>query len=128
MELSKYAQAIKNELALALDKQGSSLYELEESLRAINTGEGVYKAASIALKIMQKEASPGITDMAYDAAKAIPETLFKGTLGAGAAAGLSLDEMDKSVDSVNKALEREQEKVNLVRRITQNLKREHGIQ
>lgn len=126
MELSKYAQAIKNELALELDKQGSSLYELEESLRAINTGEGVYKAASLALKIIQKEA--GITDIAYDVSKAIPETLFKGTLGAGAAAGLSLDEMDKSVDSVNKALEREQEKVNLVRRITQNLKREHGIQ
>lgn len=127
MELSKYAQAIKNELAFELDKQGSSLSEFEEALRNINTGEGVYKAASLALNIMQKEAAPGVVDLAYDAAKAIPETLFKGTLGAGAAAGLSLDEMDKSVESVNKALEREQEKVNLVRRLTQNLKREHGI-
>jgi hypothetical protein len=126
MEMTKYAQAIKNELAMELSKQGSSLDELEQALENINTGEGVYKVSALG-RLLMKSASTGITDIAYDAAKAVPEFAFKGSLGAGAAAGLTFDEMDKSVESVNKALEREREKVKLVQRITHNLKREHGL-
>jgi hypothetical protein len=124
MELSKYAQAVKNELALTLQKQGSSLAELEEALQNINTGDGVLKIA--------KDLGPSFKDKMIDrgfdiASGSIPEMAFKGSLAGGALAGLGLDEMDKSVDALNKALDSEREKVHLVRRITQNLKREHGL-
>ena len=118
MELTKYAKAIKNELGMELAKQGSSLQELEAALKALNTGEGVYKVAFLGGDIITRSA---------DMAAALPETALKTTLAGGAVAGLSFDEMDKSVDSLNKALEREREKIKLVRRITSNLKREHGI-
>ena len=127
MELTKYAQAIKNQLSFELSKSGSSLEEFETYLENLNTGEGAYKVAAITTKLLAKEAAPGPVDMAYDFAKGLPEFAMKGSLGIGAAAGLSMDEMDKSVDSVNRALDREREKVTLVRRLTENLKREHGI-
>ena len=125
MELTKYAQAIKNQLRDDLEKAGHSLEEFEEALQNINTGEGVFKVAQISEKLIEKTA--GITDMAAGALKGLPEYALKGSLVGGALTGLGLDEMDKSVDSLNKSLEREREKVHLVRRITENLKREHGI-
>lgn len=111
--MTKTARAIKAELALQLQKQGSSLQLFEEALQALNTGEGVYKVSEAL------DPSFGITS--------IPELAIKGSLAGGAMAGLTMDEMDKSVNSVNKALDREREKVNLVRQITENLKREHGL-
>jgi len=124
MELSKYAQAVKNELALTLQKQGSSLAELEEALQNINTGDGVLKVA----KELGDSFKDKMLNRSFDIASGtIPEMAFKGSLAGGALAGLGLDEMDKSVDSLNKALDSEREKVHLVRRITQNLKREHGL-
>jgi hypothetical protein len=124
MELSKYAQAVKNELALTLQKQGSSLAELEEALQNINTGDGVLKVA----KELGDSFKDKMLNRSFDIATgSIPEMAFKGSLAGGALAGLGLDEMDKSVDSLNKALDSEREKVHLVRRITQNLKREHGL-
>lgn len=169
MELTKYAAAIKTELAMELVKQGSSLAELEETLQNINTGAGVYKLATTAGALIkeaaQSQGSSGGSSFGGVGAAAggalggvaggmlagplgipmgamvggaaastlgrtigdFPELAFKASLGGGALAGLGLDEMDKSVDSLNKALEREREKVNLVRRITNNLKREHGL-
>jgi hypothetical protein len=111
MELTKYAAAIKNELEMELHKRGSSILEFEQALSSINTGDGVFKIASTTTDILSS----------------IPEYALKGSLAGGAVAGLGLDEMDKSVESMNNALAREREKVNLVRRITHNLKREHGI-
>lgn len=61
---------------------------------------------------------------------AVPEAMevgLKSSVGGGALAGLGLDEMDRSVEIMNKALERERDKLHLVRRITQNLKKEHGL-
>jgi hypothetical protein len=118
MELTKYAKAIKAQLAEELKKKGSTLEELEATLQNINTGEGVYKMAFLT------------TDMLKSVGKAVPDVIdtgFKSSITGGALAGLSMDEMDKSVESVNKALEHEREKINLVRRITENLKREHGL-
>lgn len=111
--MTKTAQAIKVELELMLNKQGSSLAEFEQALQTLNTGEGVYKVAA------DLAPSFGISS--------IPELAIKGSLAGGAMAGLTMDEMDKSVDSLNKALDREREKVTLVRQITNNLKREHGL-
>lgn len=111
MELTNYAKAIKAEMSLQLQKQGSSLENFEKALKSLNTGEGVYKVA--------EEASGMLFGL--------PEMAFKSSLAGGAMAGLTLDEMDKSVDSLNGSLDRERQKVNLVKRITQNLRREHGI-
>ena len=128
MELTKYAQAIKAELEMELTKRGSTLAEFEQSLQTLHTGEGVFKVASFGGSVIkesqEKQAEGGSL---YNFAKAIPEAALKGSMAGGALAGLTFDEMDKSVDSLNKSLEREREKVNLVRRITQNLKREHGF-
>lgn len=109
--MTKYAKAIKNQLREELAKTGSSLEEFESALQNINTGEGVFKIAAEAGGMLG-----GIADIA-----------LKSSLTGGALTGLGFDEMDKSVHSVNKALEREREKVNLVRRLTSNLKIEHGI-
>jgi hypothetical protein len=125
MELTKYAQAIKNQLIEDLLKTGHSLEEFEQALENINTGEGVFKIAQISEKLIEKNA--GVMGMAGSVLKGLPEYALKGSLVGGALTGLGLDEMDKSVDSLNKSLEREREKVHLVRRITENLKREHGI-
>lgn len=121
MELTDYSRAIKQELSMELAKQGSSIEEFEEALKNINTGEGVLKVAALGGGIMD------YLGKAVGAAGALPETALKLSAGGGAAAGLALDEMDKSVDTLNKALEREREKINLVRRLTSNLKREHGL-
>lgn len=125
MELTKFAQMIKNELALELSKQGSSLEELENALNSINTGEGVYKVAFLTGQI-EKGIEKGM-GMAAGGLMSVPEMAFKTSLTGGALAGLGMDEMDKSVEHLNKSLEREREKIHLVRRITNNLRREHGL-
>ena len=122
MELTKYAQAIKNELAMELAKNGSSLAEFEHALGNINTGEGVFKVAREGGGLLQSYLGKGV-----DLAGSLPEFALKSSLAGGALAGLTLDEADKSVDVLNKSHERERDKVNLVRRITNNLKREHGL-
>jgi hypothetical protein len=159
MELTKYAQAIKTELAMELAKQGSSLEEFEQALQNVNTGDGVYKVAAEAGKMLGGMGGKGfgatfggtvggITGGMFggpggaamgaglgagaggfmgDLLTSMPELASKASLAGGALAGLSLDEMDKSVDTLNKALEHEREKIKLVRRITENLKREHGL-
>jgi len=125
MEMTKYAQAIKQELSMELSKQGYSLLDFEQALSQMNTGKGVHDIVKMSSCLISKEA--GFTDMASDALSFVPEMALKTSLVGGAAGGLGFDEMDKSVDHMNKSLDREREKIKLVRRITQNLKREHGF-
>lgn len=121
--MTKYAQAIKAELAMELAKVGSSLEEFEQHLQGLNTGEGVLKAAEIGSDVLASNfVRPGL-----EIAGSIPEMALKSSLAGGAISGLTLDEMDSSVDSLNKSLDREREKIKLVRRITENLRREHGL-
>jgi len=122
MELTKFAEAIKQELEVELLKAGSSLVEFEHALQNINTGEGVLKIAVDGNRIIDNMITGGMSS-----AGSIPELAFKGSLAGGALAGLTLGEMDKSVESLHKALAKEREKINLVKRVTQNLKREHGL-
>lgn len=124
--MTKYAKAIKAELAMELSKQGSSLAEFEAGLATLNTGEGVLKIANEGSKMLQGYMNKGL-DFGVGTVSSLPEMALKGSLAGGAMAGLTLDEMDQSVDSINKALAKEREKIHLVRRVTENLKREHGI-
>ena len=124
--MTKQAKAIKAELTMELAKQGSSLESFEKALQSINTGEGVLKIAKEANQMLGGYMTKGV-DLGLGTLGSIPEMAIKGSLAGGAMAGLTLDEMDQSVESLDKALAREREKVNLVRRVTENLKREHGI-
>ena len=124
--MSKYAQAVKAELAMELAKQGSSLHEFEESLKKINTGDGVLKVAQTGMNMLPKYMGQGV-DYAVGSIGSLPEMALKGSLAGGAMAGFTLDEMDQSVDSLERALAKEREKVNLVRRVTENLRKEHGV-
>jgi uncharacterized protein YoaH (UPF0181 family) len=123
MKLTKYAKLIKNQLALTLEKQGSSIERFEKILAGINTGEGVLKFAAE----VEPSISSNLVRSGLDFGASVPEIAFKGMLAGGAISGLTLDEMDQSVDGVNKALARERQKVILVKRLTENLRREHGL-
>jgi hypothetical protein len=126
MEMSKYAQAVKAELALELSKRGSSLHEFEQALKRLDTGEGVLKVAQMGMDMLPKYMNKGV-DSALGGLGGFPEMALKGSLAGGAMAGFTLDEMDQSVDSLERALAKEREKVSLVRRVTENLRREHGV-
>ena len=124
--MTKYALAVKAELALALKKQGSSIQEFEAALQNMNTGEGVLKIAKLGDDMLPKYMNKGI-DSAVGGIADLPDMALKGSLAGGAMAGFTLDEMDQSVDSLERALAKEREKVQLVRRVTENLRKEHGI-
>lgn len=126
MELTKYAKAIKEELSMELRKQGSSLEEFEQALKNINTGEGVFKLAAEGGNLISKYVDQGLSQ-GLTSIQGLPDLAFKGSLAGGALAGLTMDEMDKSVDHLNSVLNKEREKIQLIKRITNNLKKEHGI-
>jgi hypothetical protein len=114
MELSKYAQAIKSELVFELQKIGYTISDFEHALQNLNTGQGVLKTA-------------GITEDLMNQAKSLPETVFKTSIGAGALGGFTMDDMESSVDRMNKAISNEKAKLELIQRLTNNLKRDHGL-
>lgn len=118
MKLTKIAKAIKSELALELAKQGSSLEELEKNLKALNTGEGVYKLASGDGLLQNLLVNP-LTNL--------PSMALNASAGGGAVAGLTFDELEQNVKEMNHSLEREREKLRMIQTLTANLKKEHGI-
>ena len=123
MKLTKYAQLIKNELAMELAKCGSSLENLEQSLGKLNTGEGVLKTAS-ELNLLQDF----VTRPMAAGFSSLPALAFNASAAAGSAAGLTFDELENSVVDLNRALDREREKVHMVKKLTENIKKEHGFQ
>ena len=123
MKLTKLAQALKTELALELAKQGQTLQDFDQMLKTINTGEGVLKIAVAQDKIMNDMVGGPLSRMGGS----MGSLALNASLASGAAAGLTLDEMDGSVDMLNKSLEKEREKIKMVKRLTANLKREHGL-
>jgi hypothetical protein len=123
MKLSTYGKMIKAELAMELAKCGSSLDRLEAGLRNLNTGEGVLKTAS-ELNLLQDFVAKPLAG----AVGSLPGLAFNASAAAGSAAGLTFDELESSVLDLNRALDREREKVHMVRKLTDNIKKEHGIQ
>lgn len=123
MKLSTYGKIIKAELAMELAKCGSSLERLEAGLRELNTGEGVLKTAS-ELNLLQDFVAKPLAG----AVGSLPGLAFNASAAAGSAAGLTFDELESSVLDLNRALDREREKVHMVRKLTDNIKKEHGIQ
>jgi hypothetical protein len=119
MKLTKYGENVKIGLAIELEKIGSSIFELEHALQNLNTVDGMKKMAFLGEKLL--------SEVSTEAIKAAPEALLKGTLAGGVVSGMAFDELDKSVEEANKAILKEQEKINLVRRMTENIKKEHGL-
>ena len=68
-----------------------------------------------------------INKIINNAAGSLPELAFKTSLAGGALGGLTMDDMDHSVDRLNKTLDREREKLKLIQNMTNNLRREHGL-
>jgi hypothetical protein len=122
MKLSKYAQMIKNELALELAKHGSTLSDLEMGLKNLNTGEGVLKVAGELSLVQDFVAKP-----LAGAVTSLPGWALNASAAGGAAAGLTFDELESSVVDLNRALDREREKVHIVKKLTENIRKEYGI-
>lgn len=122
MKLSKYAQMIKNELAMELAKTGSSLSDLEDGLKNLNTGDGVLKVAA-ELNLMQDFVARPLAG----AVTSLPGWALNASAAGGAAAGLTFDELEGSVVDLNRALDREREKVHMVKKLTENIRKEYGI-
>jgi len=129
-QLTPIAAAVKQELALALEKEGSSLLELEEALSTLNTGDGVFKLAQLAPKMLEKSAlfSIPIGPKEIGSLLEVPQNIGKHFVMGGALGGLAMDELSKSVGQNNDSLDSEREQVQRIRRLTANLRREHGLQ
>jgi hypothetical protein len=123
MKLTKLASMIKAELEMDLQKRGSSVPELESALQSLNTGEGVYKLANDNGGIL----SDFVMRPGLNAVSGLPGLALNASAAGGAVGGLTFDELEKNVGDLNQALEREREKVRMVRRLTDNLKREHNL-
>jgi hypothetical protein len=123
MKLTKLAQIIKSELMLELQKKGSSLTELESNLKILNTGEGVYKLAGASDSLLRDF----VVRPSMGAAAGLPGLAMNMSAAGGAAAGLTFDGLESSVLDLNSSLSREREKVDMIKRLTYNLKKEHGL-
>ncbi len=122
MKLTKLAEELKTELLLELAKQGSTPWDFERALGQINTSEGVLKVATELNLLQDYLVNPGAR-----ALQSIPGLAMNASAGAGAAAGMTFDELEKGVLDLNHSLDRERQKVHMIRRLTDNLKKEHGI-
>jgi hypothetical protein len=122
MKLTPYAKIVKAELAMELEKIGSSLEEFEKNLSTLNTAEGAIKVASDVNLMHEYALKP-----AMGMASGLPGLAFNASAAGGAVAGLTFDDMENSVVELNKALERERQKVHMVRTLTHRLKQEHGL-
>ena len=123
MKLTKLAQIIKSELMLELQKKGSSLTELESNLKILNTGEGVYKLAGSSDSLLRDF----VVRPSMGVAAGLPGLAMNMSAAGGAAAGLTFDGLENSVLDLNSSLSREREKVDMIKRLTHNLKKEHGL-
>jgi hypothetical protein len=122
MKLTKIAEEIKKTLTLELAARGVTPMEFEEKLASLDSGEGVLKVA-IDLNLLQDY----VGKPALGAIGQLPSFALNASAAAGAAGGITFDELENGVVDLNKTLDREREKVQLVRRLTENLRKEHGL-
>lgn len=122
MKLTKIGQLIKNELAFELEKQGKTLYDLEKSLLGMNTGEGAFKLAN-ELNLMNDFVAKPLSGIVTS----FPSLAVNASAAAGGAAGITFDELENSVVDLNRALDREREKVHMVKKLTENIRKEYGL-
>jgi hypothetical protein len=122
MKLTPYGKIIKAALAAELEKSGSSILEFEKNLTELNTAEGAVKVASD-LNMMHEF----VTRPMAGVAGSIPGWALNTSAAAGAAGGITFDEMENSVGELNNALARERQKVHMIRNLTHKLKQEHGL-
>lgn len=116
---------IKCELAVALEKQGSSLLELENDLRNLNTQEGVLgfteKLAAI---------SPIYKEAAVDVAELLKGLLYGAgalSLGVGATVGLGGILADKSLDKQDRQLKQKEQEIKQTQKLIDQLKAGYNV-
>jgi len=110
---------LKANFAENLEKQGSSLEELENALQAMHTEAGVTKAASLLKLAFLDKLNP--LDIGAKAGGAYAGTLALG--GYGMATGY--EHLDKDISEKNKKLKTYQDKINLLKKLTNKINQEH---
>ena len=121
MKLTPYAKIVKAELSMNLEKIGSSVSQLEENLKNLNTADGAVKVAADVNMLNQ------FAGALAGGATSLPGLAMNASAAGGAVAGLTFDEMENSVLDLNHALDRERQKVHMIRNLTAKLKQEHGL-
>lgn len=115
-----------------LEKQGSSLQELEEALKSFSTKEEAEKVAALLKKafLMDKEAFLGL-DVKLDKANPLDLAtkglgLYGGSILAGGYAGAKgLDMIDNHVSNENKKLQSYKDKIKLLEKLTKKVHQEN---
>ncbi len=102
-----------------LEKQGSSLQELESALQSMHTDEGIQKAAVLLKKAFLDKVNP------IDLATKGGGTYLGLTAGLGYAGATGIENADHFIKEKNKKLHTYKEKINLLDKLTNKIKQEN---
>ena len=127
MELPDSAKLVKEALATLLEKEGRSIYDLEDALMGLGTGKGVVEFAKVASCITKEAFFTFDTAKLLGSVGDVAAAGVKLPVGLGASAGLIASEASDYNRALYNALDKERQKVEMLRNVTANLKREHGI-
>lgn len=111
---------LKANFAVNLEKQGSSLFELEEALGNLNVKESAEKATDLLKMAFLDKVNP--IDIATKGATGYLGVA--GTLGYLGASGI--DTAMKSVDGKNKKLQTYKDKISLLDKLTKKINQEQN--
>lgn len=127
---------LKVGLASHLEKQGSSLLELEENLgsldkaasaaRVVELLEGLQKVAYFGEDALGQIGS-GLLNFGGNVAKAIPEVGLTTALLTGSAVGAGAYGLKKHVDNQDKELDERNEEIRRIKMLTERLKQDYGL-
>ena len=111
---------LKANFAVNLEKQGSSLMELEQALSSVNTEEGISKSSILLKKAFLDKLNP--VDLASKGAYGyIGAAVGTGYMGASA-----IEKMDGKVGDENKKLQSYKNKISLLEKLTKKVQQENN--
>lgn len=114
---------LKANFAVNLEKQGSSLLELEDALANMDKTASAEKAAELLKLAFLDKLDP--MGMASGVAGGAGKLYGLGVASGGFLGGNALDTADKSVDADNEKLRNLKDKVKLLRKLTQKVQQEN---
>lgn len=111
---------LKSNFAANLEKQGSSLQELEQSLASMDTPEGVEKSAALLKKAFLDKLNP------IDIAGKGSQLYVGGALAGGYIGASAIEKLDDSVGKENKKLQSYKNKISLLDKLTKKIHQENN--
>lgn len=120
---------LKVGLATQLQKQGSSLEELEAALSNIEHVNGMSKAAELLSKtaFFGEGAVDGIAGFGGNVLKSIPEWGMTTALMAGSLGGAGAYGIKKHLEGQDKEYSEKEQEVQRIKQLTERLKSDYGI-